>query len=241
MDDTKLERFDSLFRKADEISQTKRPSSFGGDYINDSLFIEWKIKVENLLLSIFDEKSPILIAYYTQRDTSHFSNAANFEALKAVLKAAQSEYKDGVISVRQPFGDRVFIGHGRSPLWRELKDYISDNLHLKWDEFNRTPIAGLSTAARLSEMMNHASIAFLVMTAEDEQADGSINARMNVIHEVGLFQGKLGFEKAIILMEEDCAEFTNINGLGQIRFPKGNISAIFHHIRNVLEREEIIK
>jgi predicted nucleotide-binding protein len=38
------------------------------------------------------------------------------------------------------------------------------------------------------------------MTAEDEQADGNHHARMNVIHEVGLFQGRLGFERAIVLL-----------------------------------------
>jgi len=63
---------------------------------------------------------------------------------------------------------------------------------------------------------------------------------MNVIHEAGLFQGRLGFEKAILLLEKDCEEFSNIQGLGQIRFPKGNITAIFEEIRQVLEREGLL-
>ncbi|HFJ2066648.1 TPA: TIR domain-containing protein [Salmonella enterica] len=137
-------------------------------------------------------------------------------------------------------GVNVFIGHGRSYLWRELKDFISEKLELPYDEFNRTPTAGLTTVSRLSNMLDNASIAFLVMTAEDEMLDGNKQARMNVIHEVGLFQGRLGFEKAIVLLEEGCEEFSNINGLGQIRFPKGNISAIFHNIRDILEREKIL-
>ena len=83
-------------------------------------------------------------------------------------------------------------------------------------------------------------MAFLVMTAEDEQTDGTLHARENVIHEAGLFQGKLGFERAIILLEEGCQEFSNIHGLGQIRFPKGNIKAAFEDIREVLKREGII-
>ena len=63
---------------------------------------------------------------------------------------------------------------------------------------------------------------------------------MNVVHEAGLFQGRLGFEKAIILLEDGCEEFSNINGLGQIRFPKENITAAFEEIRRVLERENLI-
>jgi predicted nucleotide-binding protein len=78
------------------------------------------------------------------------------------------------------------------------------------------------------------------MTAEDELLDGKIQARMNVIHEVGLFQSKLGFSKAIVLLEDGCEEFSNIQGLGQIRFPNGNIAGAFEDIRKVLEREGVI-
>jgi hypothetical protein len=137
-------------------------------------------------------------------------------------------------------GTNVFIGHGRSPLWRDLKDFIQDRLRLPWDEFNRVPIAGITNIARLSEMLDAAAIAFLIMTGEDEQVDGKLHARMNVVHEAGLFQGRLGFTRAIVLLEESCEEFSNIQGLGQIRFPKGNIQALFEEIRMVLEREGLL-
>jgi predicted nucleotide-binding protein len=138
-------------------------------------------------------------------------------------------------------GSHIFIGHGRSSDWRDLKDFIQDRLNLAWDEFNRIPVAGLSNTNRLNQMLDQSCFAFLIMSAEDEQLDGNYQARMNVIHEVGLFQGRLGFEKAIVLMEEGCKEFSNIQGLGQIRYPKGKISAIFEDIRKVLEREKVLK
>jgi len=137
-------------------------------------------------------------------------------------------------------GVNVFIGHGRSPLWRELKDFIKDKLDLPYDEFNRSPVAGITNVERLSQMLEQSRFAFLLMTAEDENTDGKLQARMNVIHEVGLFQGRLGFERAIVILEEGCEEFSNIQGLGQIRFPKENISASFQEIREVLEREGLI-
>ena len=132
---------------------------------------------------------------------------------------------------------RVFIGHGRSTSWRELKDFLQDRLGLAWDEFNREPVAGMTTKERLEGMLQIAGFAFLVLTAEDEHADKSVHARENVIHEAGLFQGRLGFMKAIVLLEEGCAEFSNIVGLSQIRFPKGNVLAKSEEIRRVLERE----
>lgn len=134
---------------------------------------------------------------------------------------------------------RIFIGHGRSSTWRELKDLLQDRLGLQTDEFNRESPAGIPTADRLQEMLNSASFAFLVMTAEDEHADKTFHARENVIHEIGLFQGKLTFRKAIVLLEDGCTEFSNIHGLSQIRFPKGNIMAKPEEIRLVLAREDI--
>jgi predicted nucleotide-binding protein len=80
-------------------------------------------------------------------------------------------------------------------------------------------------------------MAFIVMTGEDQIDEEPARARENVVHEAGLFQGRLGFEKAIVLLEDGCGEFSNIHGLGQIRFPKGNIRAVFEEIRRVLERE----
>ena len=134
-------------------------------------------------------------------------------------------------------GTNVFIGHGQSSVWKDLKDFIQERIHLPWDEFNRVPVAGFTNIERLSQMLDDAAVAFLIMTAEDERADGKQHARQNVIHEAGLFQGRLGFKRAIILLEEGCEEFSNVHGLGQIRFPKGNVSAVFEDIRKVLERE----
>lgn len=164
------------------------------------------------------------------------------EELAKLIKIAVShiERQENETRRLERMGTNVFIGHGHSLLWKELKDFIQDRLRLPWDEFNRVPIAGITNIARLSEMLDNAAIAFLVMTAEDEQADGNKRARMNVIHEAGLFQGRLGFTKAIVLLEDGCEEFSNIHGLGQIRFPGGNIKAAFEEIRQVLEREGII-
>jgi predicted nucleotide-binding protein len=132
---------------------------------------------------------------------------------------------------------KVFIGHGRSPAWNDLREFLRDRLHLEWTEFNQDPVAGHATKEWLEQMLADSSFSFLVMTAEEEHPDGTFHARENVVHEVGLFQGGLGFDRAIILLEEGCSEFSNIVGLTQIRFPKCNVMAVSEEIRRVLERE----
>ena len=172
------------------------------------------------------------------RNTFGVCDAASLIATKA---ASHLERKYRRSRADERIGTNVFIGHGQSSLWKDLKDFVQDRLKLPWDEFNRVPVAGITNIARLSEMLDAAAIAFLVMTAEDEMADGETQARMNVVHEAGLFQGRIGFTRAIVLLEEGCKSFSNIDGLGQIRFPKGDISAKFEEIRRVLEREGLIE
>jgi predicted nucleotide-binding protein len=171
---------------------------------------------------------------------SSVSVAEDLAALAGRAADHLARQRNAGLSESEAVKRRVFIGHGQSPLWRELKDFVADRLGLDWDEFNRTPTAGLATSERLEQMLDEGSFALLVLTAEDQRKDGTLVARQNVIHEAGLFQGRLGWRKAIILLEEGCEEFSNIEGLGQIRFPKGRIDAAFEKVREVLEREGLL-
>lgn len=159
--------------------------------------------------------------------------------VESYMKLLSVLAEDDVPVVRPP-GHLIFIGHGRSHAWRDLKDFLKERVQLPVDEFNRMSVAGTTTVERLNEMLDSARLAFLVMTAEDEESEGKARARQNVVHEVGLFQGRLGFKKAIVLLEEGCEEFSNIAGLSQIRFPKGNVAATFEEVRRVLEREGLL-
>ena len=136
---------------------------------------------------------------------------------------------------------KYFIGHGGSDIWKVLRDFLENTLKLPYEEFNRIPQAGKITSIRLKEMLESCCMAFLIMTGEDEHADDTLHARSNVIHEIGLFQAQLGYEKAIILREEGCEIFSNIQGITYIPFPKGNIEPAFEDIRGVLKREGMIK
>ncbi|MCE9500883.1 MAG: nucleotide-binding protein [Leptospira sp.] len=137
-------------------------------------------------------------------------------------------------------GNKIFIGHGKSKTWKELQEFLEKRLKLEIEEYNNEPRAGKSIKEVLEEMLENSKFAFLVMTGEDVDKNNNIHARENVIHEIGLFQGRLGFQKAIILLEEGCVEFSNIHGLNQIRFKKDDIVGKSEEIREILKREGII-
>ena len=132
---------------------------------------------------------------------------------------------------------RIFIGHGKKPLWRDLKDHLSDQHGFKVEAYEIGSRAGFTIKDILEEMLTKSSFALLVLTGETEEVSGMVHARDNVIHEVGLFQGRLGFRKAIILLEEGVSEFSNITGIHQIRFPKNSIRETFGDVVATIKRE----
>jgi len=135
----------------------------------------------------------------------------------------------------------IFIGHGHSNIWAILNLHLENDLKLKTKAFESDSTTGKSIIQILEEILNMATFAILILTADDETSNGQKRARQNVIHELGLFQGKLGFTKAIILKQEGTEEFTNIAGLQYISFTQNNIHHTFYELDRVLKREGILK
>jgi predicted nucleotide-binding protein len=176
-----------------------------------------------------------------QRENNLVGKPTEFGIQAVHAGRVDAEVSKAVVRALNRETGRVFIGHGQSPAWKDLREFLEKRLDLLTDEFNREPAAGYSTQEILDRMLNDACFAFLVMTGEDAVADGTTRARENVTHEIGLFQGRLGFRRAIILLEEGCTEFSNIHGLTVIKFPKAKIMTVSEEIRRVLEREGLVK
>lgn len=132
---------------------------------------------------------------------------------------------------------KIFIGHGRSMLWRDLKDHLHEKHDYDVVAYEIGSRAGHAIRDILEDMLSKSSFAVLVMTAEDQTIDGRFQARQNVIHETGLFQGKLGFSRAIMLLEDGAEEFSNIHGIEQIRFSRGNIKETYGEVLATIKRE----
>lgn len=156
------------------------------------------------------------------------------ESVFAVLDEAESTAVVAEFEHRRP---KLFIGHGRNAAWRDLKDHLQDQHGFEIVAYETGARAGHAVRDILEEMLEKSSFAILVLTAEDETEEGGRRARQNVIHEVGLFQGRLGFARAIVLLEEDTEEFSNIAGIQQIRFASGRIRETFGDVLATIRRE----
>jgi hypothetical protein len=135
----------------------------------------------------------------------------------------------------------VFIGHGRSVLWARLKMFLEDELNLATVTYESESRVGESIVPILERMLGQANFAVLVLSAEDETADGSKRARQNAVHEAGLFQGRLGFKRAVLLIQDGLDGFTNVEGLQHIKFGDNNIEQAFYELQRVLKREGMLK
>ena len=175
-----------------------------------------------------------------KKSTTHVTikmpSHADITDVLEVFSNAEDSSKE-LFPERKQSKPRVFIGHGQSPIWRDLKDHISDQHHYEVVAYESGARAGHTIRDIVEDIANETDIAFLIHTAEDKSEDGSVRSRSNVIHETGLFQGKLGFSRAIVILEEGCEEFSNIAGIQQIRFSKGNIREVFGDVIATLKRE----
>lgn len=132
---------------------------------------------------------------------------------------------------------RIFIGHGHDGAWRDVKDHLHEKHGFTIEAYETEPRAGLTITDVLKDAKRDAGFAILVMTGDNIDADGKRHARENVIHECGLFQGKLGFKRAIVLREEGCEDFSNLAGVQYIPFSKGRVQETFGEILAVIRRE----
>ncbi|WP_330466780.1 TIR domain-containing protein [Micromonospora zamorensis] len=132
----------------------------------------------------------------------------------------------------------IFIGHGGgSHEWMVLKDHLQDHHKYRIITWESKPRAGRAVVEVLNELLDQANFALLVHSGEDETRDGQLRARQNVVHETGLFQGRLGQRRAILLRERTCEPFSNSHGIIQIQYTKGSIRETYGEIIAVIKEE----
>ena len=157
--------------------------------------------------------------------------------IDCVFEIFEKHLPTAEIRETRPEPATVFIGHGHSGAWRDLKDHLKDKHEYSVHAYEVGERAGHSVRDILEDMLEASTIALMVMTAEDAMVDGKFRTRQNVVHETGLFQGRLGFSRCIAVVEEGTEMFSNLDGVEQMRFEKGRITETFGDVLATLRRE----
>lgn len=147
-----------------------------------------------------------------------------------------------------PVKHGVFISHGRSLAWKPIAASLNRS-GVNPIEFDYMSPVGKPISTRLQEMLAASSAGIIVMTAEDERRLRPQRGRKepmrpatreNVIHEAGLCQAAFGFDRTVLFLENGCEEFSNIQGIVQIRFAKGRLTEQLPRLKSFLQREGLI-
>jgi predicted nucleotide-binding protein len=116
----------------------------------------------------------------------------------------------------------VFIIHGKDEAkWRELKDIIQNQFRLNPIILQEQADIGKTVIEKFEHYAKTCSYAIAVFTPDDEVTSGSetyLQARPNVIYELGWFCGHLGRENVMLLLKNGTSMFSDFGGIVQKRF-----------------------
>jgi len=140
--------------------------------------------------------------------------------------------------------ENVFIIHGRDEAkWRELKDIVKSEFRLNPIVLMEQPDAGCKTVIeKFEKYAQTCTYAIAVFTPDDEVKAGPeiyLQARPNVIYELGWFCGQLGRGGAMLLLKEGTELFSDFGGIIQKRF-RSNVSERVLEIRRDLEAAGVL-
>lgn len=121
-----------------------------------------------------------------------------------------------------PGGDKVFLIHGHDEAkWRELKDLLEDQFNLKAVVLAQEPGGSRPIIQKFQDNAAECNYAIALMTPDDfvRKKDGSyVQARPNVLFELGWFYGRLGPQRVCILKKAGTQLPSDLGGVSEIEF-----------------------
>ncbi|HZM78770.1 MAG TPA: PfkB family carbohydrate kinase [Candidatus Limnocylindrales bacterium] len=133
----------------------------------------------------------------------------------------------------EPLG--VFIAHGGDSDWLAVKELVEGELGLPAHYFERQTWGSIAVTDAINTNLDNCSFAICVLTAEDLTAEGRRLARQNVVHEIGLFQGRYGFDRVLVLAEDGCDYMPQLAAPYSLIFPHNGIRSTFWRVRRMIK------
>ncbi|MEQ4305638.1 PfkB family carbohydrate kinase [Plantactinospora sp. B6F1] len=171
------------------------------------------------------------LARHKLRHVGSAGHAQFAEVTKEFIRSLASERRTAGL----PNG--VFIAHGAHPEWLAVQRFIEERFELPVYSFESGSWGGRQVTEALADYLERCGFAICVLTAEDFTGDGRRLARQNVVHEVGLFQGRHGFDRVMVLAEEGCDFVPQAAQPYTISFPRNGISRTFYQLDEMIRAQ----
>lgn len=192
----------------------------------------------------------LLAAIASNRRSIELGSALGMALARHKLKFVGVDGHGGFADIARTFGTRrelerrgeamprgVFVAHGGNPQWRAVKAFVEENMKLPVFSFESGVWGGTQVTDALDDLLARCGFAVCVLTAEDLSVDGEWRARQNVIHEVGLFQGRYGFDRVILLVEEGIRAVPRTADPFTVTFPRNRIDTAFWRLRRMFRTQ----
>lgn len=205
------------------------PPRFGTEGLDLLRFIRTAFKaIEPAMMTHKEQGTVEPVAEAMRQGANHFLDKTSplfYDSLGVLMKEILLKMKN-----------HIFISHGHNELLKlKLKDFLQSRLGQTPIVLAEQPNRGLTVVEKLERVSQKCCFAIVLMTSDDQQKDGGVRARQNVIHEIGFFQGKYGRNNVVLLAERGVEVFTNISGIVRIDFDAEHFSEIFEPLRIEIE------
>lgn len=182
---------------------------------------------------------------YSQRDERLLialaDQAAGMITLNALWQDLQSSIKETSMVKQQ--GNKVFIIHGRDENNRQrLRTLLKERFNLEPIILQDISGGGRTIIEKLEDEASTAIYAFALLTPDDvvkEKTDQYLQARPNVMIEIGWFYGRLGRSRVCLVQKIGTEVPTDLQGVNRVTFAD-NVDEAYLQIEGELRNAGVI-
>jgi hypothetical protein len=131
--------------------------------------------------------------------------------------------------------------HDGNPQWQAVREFSERKCGLPTYELSSVTVAEHDLAELMREHLAQCSFAICLLSATGRASAGHSRVDQKIVHQAGILQGRYGFGRVAMLVEEGCEMFSNIAGLIRLDFPPGRVDSTFLELERVLQREGLTR
>jgi hypothetical protein len=129
----------------------------------------------------------------------------------------------------------VFIAHNDDAQWDVVHRFLEQECGVAVYSLS-LDVPGEELADQMRRYLSRCGFAVCVLSASSG-AGADRHADHSVVHQAGILQGRYGFARVAMLVEEGCEMFSNVAGLIRFDFRAGHVETTFWQLERMLRRE----